>query len=258
MYRYELHMHTKEGSACAVSLVEDMIKQYVKIGFSGAVVTNHFIRGNTCVSRSLPWEQLIMQYSKAYTNGRKIAEELDFDLFFGIEEGYGNGKEFLAYGFEPEFLLSRPFLRNADLNIWAQEIHSVGGFIAYAHPFRDRDYITNPDEVPNISIVDGIEGYNRGNRDIENEKAIRVFGNADTIITAGSDLHSTDFDSAYGIETQHRIRSNEELVKTLLERMLMYGREAQRKTRIASPATIPKSGERNRKIYSCMLYLISI
>ena len=167
MYRYELHMHTKEGSACAVSLVEDMIKQYVKIGFSGAVVTNHFIRGNTCVSRSLPWEQLIMQYSKAYTNGRKIAEELDFDLFFGIEEGYGNGKEFLAYGFEPEFLLSRPFLRNADLNIWAQEIHSVGGFIAYAHPFRNRDYITNPDEVPDISIVDGIEGYNRGNRDID-------------------------------------------------------------------------------------------
>lgn len=85
MYRYELHMHTKEGSACAVSLVEDMIKQYVKIGFSGAVVTNHFIRGNTCISRSLPWEQLIEQYSKAYTNGRKIAKELDFDLFFGIE-----------------------------------------------------------------------------------------------------------------------------------------------------------------------------
>ena len=39
---------------------------------------------------------------------------------------------------------------------------------------------------------------------------------------------------------------------------LMYGREAQSKTRIASPATIPKSGERNRKIHSCMLYLISI
>lgn len=42
------------------------------------------------------------------------------------------------------------------------------------------------------------------------------------------------------------------------EVMLMYGREAQSKTRIASPATIPKSGERNRKIHSCMLYLISI
>ena len=45
---------------------------------------------------------------------------------------------------------------------------------------------------------------------------------------------------------------------TTLAQMLMYGREAQSKTRIASPATIPKSGERNRKIHSCMLYLISI
>lgn len=47
-------------------------------------------------------------------------------------------------------------------------------------------------------------------------------------------------------------------IKTFLVTMLMYGREAQSKTRIASPATIPKSGERNRKIHSCMLYLISI
>lgn len=218
MFRYELHMHTKEGSACAVDSIEDMIKQYIRIGFSGAAVTNHFIRGNTCVSRSLPWEQLIEQYSKAYTDGKKIAEKLDFDLFFGIEEGYGNGKEFLAYGFEPEFLSSRPFLRNADLRTWADEIHSVGGFIAYAHPFRDREYITNPNEVPDISIVDGIEGYNRGNKDIENEKAISVFTDTDTIITAGSDLHSTDFDSAYGIETNHRIRSSTELVNALLNR----------------------------------------
>ena len=44
----------------------------------------------------------------------------------------------------------------------------------------------------------------------------------------------------------------------ILGAMLMYGREAQSKTRIANPATIPKSGERNRKIHSCMLYLISI
>ena len=42
------------------------------------------------------------------------------------------------------------------------------------------------------------------------------------------------------------------------ETMLMYGREAQSKTKTARPATIPKSGERNRKIHSCMLYLISI
>ena len=47
-------------------------------------------------------------------------------------------------------------------------------------------------------------------------------------------------------------------INKCLEPMLMYGREAQSKTKTASPATIPKSGERNRKIHSCMLYLISI
>ena len=48
------------------------------------------------------------------------------------------------------------------------------------------------------------------------------------------------------------------MAMTIRAVMLMYGREAQSKTKTASPATIPKSGERNRKIHSCMLYLISI
>ena len=41
-------------------------------------------------------------------------------------------------------------------------------------------------------------------------------------------------------------------------RMLMYDRKAQSKTRIAGSAAIPKPGERNGKIHSRMLYLISI
>ena len=57
-------------------------------------------------------------------------------------------------------------------------------------------------------------------------------------------------------EENHAILLSSHITSDL--EMLMYGREAQSKTRIASPATIPKSGERNRKIYSCMLYLISI
>ena len=218
MYRYELHMHTKEGSACAVDTIEEMIKQYIKIGFSGAAVTNHFIGGNTSVSRDLSWEELISKYSRAYYDGKKVAEKLDFDLLFGIEQGYGDGKEFLAYGFEPEFLSERPFLRNADIKVWAKEIHSVGGYIAYAHPFRNRAYIKNPDEIPDISIVDGIEGYNMFNDPSENEKAVRIFSDSKLAITAGSDLHCSDFDNAYGITTNCRIPNSSALANILLSR----------------------------------------
>ena len=59
------------------------------------------------------------------------------------------------------------------------------------------------------------------------------------------------------LKTVYRI-TKPDLGAIYLDGMLMYGREAQSKTKTASPATIPKSGERNRKIHSCMLYLISI
>lgn len=52
MYRYELHMHTKEGSACAVSLVEDMIKQYVKSVFGCCCNKPFYKRQHLCFTFS--------------------------------------------------------------------------------------------------------------------------------------------------------------------------------------------------------------
>ena len=109
-------------------------------------------------------------------------------------------------------------MRNADIKVWANEIHSVGGYIGYAHPFRNRGYIKNPDEIPDISIVDGIEGYNMFNDPSENEKAVRIFANSKIAITAGSDLHCSDFDNAYGIGTNCRIPDSSALAKVLLSR----------------------------------------
>lgn len=215
MYRYELHMHTCMGSACARNTIEEMITAYKKAGYAGMAVTEHFIRGNTAVDRSLPWDELVTAYAAAYLKGREYAEKEDFDLLFGIEEGYGGGKEFLAYGFEPQFVIDRPFLRNASVDVWAKEIHSVGGFIAYAHPFRDRDYIKDPNTAPDISIVDGVEAYNFCNKPNENEKAVNCF-KGKTILTAGSDIHSTDFNDSFGIELKERVSTSSELAKVLL------------------------------------------
>lgn len=215
MYRYELHMHTVEGSACGKSTVHDMIRRYAQLGFAGAVVTNHFIGGNTSVDRKLPWEELVMQYSRAYYEGQETARALDFDLLFGVEEGYGKGKEFLAYGFEPDFLLERPFLRKAPVSVWSGELRKVGGFLAYAHPFRQRDYIIDPWAMPDMRFADGVEVYNRGNNPEDNQHAAAVFGPMDTIPIAGSDTHRTDFDDPSGIELHERVHTSAELAKKL-------------------------------------------
>ena len=215
MYRYELHMHTAEASACARATIHDMIRRYAELGFAGAVVTNHFVGGNTCIDRKMPWEELVMAYSRAYYEGLETARELDFDLLFGVEEGYGDGKEFLAYGFEPEFLLERPFLRKAPVSVWSEELHKVGGFLAYAHPFRRRWYIPEPRVMPELSLADGVEIYNRGNDPEDNGYAAEIFGSMDITRIASSDTHDTGFDDPCGIELSERVRTSAELAKKL-------------------------------------------
>lgn len=217
MFRYELHMHSREASACARSSIHDMIRRYVQLGFSGAVLTNHFTGGNTAVDRSLPWEELIRAYAQPYYDGLETARALDFDLLFGVEQGYGKGKEFLVYGVEPEFLTARPWLRDAAPAEWAEAVHEAGGFFAYAHPFRQRFYIEDPREMPDMSFADGVEVFNRCNLPEDNAEALRVFGRSGTVLLAGSDTHDTGFDDAWGAAFPHRVPTGPELAAALRE-----------------------------------------
>ena len=59
MYKYDLHVHTKEGSACGRSTGAEMAEMYAREGYSGFVVTEHFYTGNTAVPRDLPWEEWV-------------------------------------------------------------------------------------------------------------------------------------------------------------------------------------------------------
>lgn len=218
MYRYELHMHTSEGSACAFSTIDEMIKRYKDLGFTGAAVTNHFYCGNTCVDRNLPWCDFVNEYARAYYEGQNAAAKLDFDLLFGMEENYAPGKEILVYGIEPQFLIDRPQLKKAPIEVWSREVRETGGFIAYSHPFRDRPYIKNPKEMPDLTLVDGIEVYNRCNRPSENDEAEEAFKNTSLAYLAGSDWHRADFTDAFGVYLPERARTSAELAEFLHKR----------------------------------------
>ena len=70
-YKYELHVHDKLCSACAHNTPEEMVDAYRRAGYSGMCFTNHFLRGNTAVDRSLPWEQKMRAYWDAYQRAAK-------------------------------------------------------------------------------------------------------------------------------------------------------------------------------------------
>ncbi len=215
MYKYDLHVHTFPASACGNNPTGDMIKQYKDCGFSGFVLTNHFFHGNTGISRSLLWSDFIKEYSKDYYNALETAQKLDFDLLFGVEEYYGAGKEILVYGITPEILIENPILQNMDINTWSKVIRENDGFIAYAHPFRNRNYIENPYEMPDISLVDGIECYNYCNTRYDDELAVKIFNDSGKIIIAGGDLHHIKFSDSFGIKTKQRIKDEKQLAEVL-------------------------------------------
>ena len=54
LYKIETHMHTSQGSACAVSTGEEMARAHKAAGYDAIIITDHFFGGNTTVPRDLP------------------------------------------------------------------------------------------------------------------------------------------------------------------------------------------------------------
>ena len=187
-YKYELHVHDKLCSACAHNTPEEMVDAYRRAGYSGMCFTNHFLRGNTAVDRSLPWEQKMRAYWDAYQRAAKHAEGTDFSVFFGIEHNYGDGKEVLTYGIDLDFLLAHPDIEWYSLDDYAAAVHAAGGFLSQAHPFREARYI-NPDVLPRPECLDAVEGFNWFNTPAQNARAVQFAKAHNLYRTSGGDVH---------------------------------------------------------------------
>lgn len=227
MYKYDIHVHTRECSRCGQSSVKDTIKAYKKAGFSGVVITNHFVTGNTAVDRSLPWQQQMQAYWSAVEDMRQYAAEQDFDLLFGIEHHYGGGMELLIYGIDYDFLAAGDDLADVPVEELAERVHAYGGFIIHAHPFRIRGYI-DAEAQPNAAVCDGAEVYNASNYPIENEAAATWAEQNGLLPFSGSDSHAVNSGvvGKAGMVFDRRITDEKDLARLLASgegRMIIDG-----------------------------------
>lgn len=215
-YKYQMHTHTAPCSACGSSTPDELVEALHTGGYNGCVLTNHFIRGNSGIDRSLPWKDFVAQYEKDYMECKTAAQKYDLDIIFGVEEGVGDGLEILCYGITPQFLYNNPQLQNDhSVETWYNALHKFGALCIQAHPFRDRAYITNP-RVLSLEYIDGIEVYNHYNTPENNLQAER-FADAhpDLILTSGADTHTGGSACFAGIETYTRITNEKDIVSIL-------------------------------------------
>ncbi len=219
LYRYETHCHCSQASACAKSHSRELVQAYYQAGYAGLVLTDHFIYGNTAVNRNLPWKERMQQYNNAYLEAKTAAKGLDFDVIFGIEHAYGDGKEVLIYGIGLDFLLVNPDIPRLSLEELVERVHEASGVVIQAHPYRNRHYINMAVE-PRWDLVDGFELYNACSAPGEDLLALPYAQNPNYILTSGGDIHHVA-DSRIGhagIVLPHRVTNEREFAAALKKR----------------------------------------
>lgn len=197
-YVYETHLHTCYGSACGKDTGANMARAAKAAGYTGIIVTDHFIGGNTRPDVKLPWAEWVEQFCKGYEEAKRVGNQIGLQVFFGWEARF-NGPEFLIYGLSPEWLLHHPELKEiTTVEEQYQLIHGAGGMVIYAHPFRS--YACTPLSDHYAAYVDGAEGINATHScqlskahvgPIFDVKAMEYVRRHHLAVTAGSDVHST-------------------------------------------------------------------
>ncbi|NMA83391.1 MAG: histidinol-phosphatase [Epulopiscium sp.] len=225
-YRYETHLHTKEGSACASATGAEMVRAHISAGYAGMIVTDHFFNGNTSIPRNLPWETRVALFCQGYENAVEEAKGTGFHVFFGWEYGY-DATEFLTYGLTKDFLLAHPDMLSWSIEKYFNTVHKWGGFISHAHPFREADYIRKIRLFPNQ--VDAVEVINTSHTNPKFDiKALDYAKKHSLLMISGSDTHHTDKLCGGGMEFNHEIHSIEEFIKAIKnskDYILLKGKE---------------------------------
>lgn len=211
-YLYETHLHTCEASKCGVAHGEDYISFMMNRGYSGMIVTDHFIRGNTRVPEDMPWKDRMEIYASGYERALKAAEGKDFNVMFGVEFYFGKD-EFLLYGIDKQWLIDHECIMDMTRHELHETIRNAGGIMIQAHPFRERDYLSDIKLAP--SACDGVEVYNAANKANMNALGYEYTVELGLPMSAGSDIHALHNSDMGGMLFDKKIGSIGEFVSAM-------------------------------------------
>ena len=232
-YAYETHLHTSQASACARSTGAEMARACKAAGYTGIIVTDHFIHGNTCVDRSLPWSDWVEGFCKGYEDAKKEGDKIGLQVFFGWEACY-NATEFLINGLSKEWLLAHPEVRDCTIEEQFEMVHADGGMIVHCHPFRVEPYIPEVRLFP--EYCDAVETVNathscvlsKSHNNPEWDDLAKAYAKEhDKPQTSGSDIHSVNLIYG-GLAFSRKLSDSRDYCKAILNRepvVLLSGNE---------------------------------
>ena len=212
-FLYETHLHTSQSSKCASADAKTQVEFYKNLGYTGIIVTDHFLNGNTNVPKDLSWKERIDQFCLSYEIAVLEGNKIGLDVFFGWEFSY-NGTDLLTYGLDKSWLLLHENIDRLRINEYCDLVHQYGGLIVHAHPFREASYIDYIRLFP--SRTDAVEVYNANRSDFENKQALDYANSYGLKQSSGSDNH-TGFQKFYGgVSSPNRFNSINDFITFIL------------------------------------------
>ena len=210
-YKTELHAHTAEVSPCGRFTASQVVDQYVEAGFSTLVISDHF-RYYVRDDAGGTWRQKVDHYLAGYRKAREYAHGR-LNVLLGVELQFvGEHNDYLIYGINEDFLYGTPDIHRMTLRS-LRAILPPEALIIHAHPFRTGATITNPD------LIDGVESYNGGTGDANNEFAVLWAERFALLQTSGSDYHGGNVSRINGgILTDEPITNTDQLAQILRDR----------------------------------------
>lgn len=233
-YKYETHMHTYESSVCGKAMARDQVEQYKRNGYTGIIVTDHlhyynFLRSG--ITRFIPlitWKQKVDFMISGYITAKEFGDQIGLDVFLGWEYRSEDGSDFLTYGLDENFLMAHPNLYKMTLAEYSELVHNNGGFIAQAHPYRNKPAKNRCNLPAPIKYIDAIESFNASRIGIGTENLDAMnFATANRLpIQSGTDSHRLNRAYYSGIELQEKANTIFDIIdaiKSMRSKMILEG-----------------------------------
>lgn len=189
MFRYDLHVHTAERSACALSSAEEMCRTALERGLSGIALTDHDVWW--------PDDEIEILRAKfpslAILAGAEVA----------LAEGH-----FLVYVPGRPFVL--PFTGSAAA--LSDAVHGADGIVVWAHPFRYDPAM--PRWIPRVSL-DGIEVASGNMNGEASERAAELARRRRLPPFRNSDAHHADRLGMFRNGLRSRIADEDGLIRAV-------------------------------------------
>lgn len=189
MYKIETHCHTKESSSCGQVSAKRLVQLYLRAGYDGLVVTDHFNRNNPreLLARGgnpVSFEAQVNRLFQGYWMAKDVAGD-SMVVLPGMEIRFEYDiNDYLIYGMTAEQLIEHPDIFQWGIEKFSSYAREKGLLIIHAHPFRNDMRIVDP------QLIDMVEVYNGHPRQTSRNEIAEYWAKIhDLSGSSGSDFH---------------------------------------------------------------------